>query len=549
MKAKRAGTAAVLLTVALIGPALPGVGGAAWAAPVRVGTAADASAGAGVQHAGSLVVRTDKGLVRGVRAAGVDSFLGLRYAAAPVGALRWRPPRPAAPWPGVLAADRYGNRCPALASTNGPRSETEDCLFLNVQRPAGARPGARLPVYFWIHGGGLINGSSNQHDGSKIVSEAGVVVVTINYRLGVFGFLGHPALTAEAGESGNYGLDDQQAALRWVRRNIAAFGGDPRQVTIGGESAGGWSVCAHLTSPGSRGLFVRAMIQSGSCVTTTEAAAEARGTSLAGTVGCTDAATAAGCLRAVPPGRLLDAFGSGAPMFVRGTTELPVDPRVAVHSGQFARVPVVDGANRDEGRTFAAGFIGSTQDQYTATVRGIFGANADAVLAHYPWPADADRFTAAYLVGAIFTDSGFVAGIGGCTVRSLTTDLARFTTTYGYEFDHRTGPGLSPQPAGYVWGAGHAAELAYLWPSFDNGMPIAPTFDAAERRLADDMVRYWGAFVRTGHPQVRGQARWPRYAPTRAVLSLRAGGHSTAISDGAYTAEHQCAFWNSLPTA
>ena len=497
---------------------------------------------------GSLVVHTDKGALRGVRSGGVDSFLGVRYAAPPVGSLRWSPPQPAQRWRGVLAADHYGNRCPALASTNGPLSVTEDCLFLNVQRPAGIHPGGQLPVYFWIHGGGLVNGSSNQHDGSKIVRETGVVVVTINYRLGVFGFLGHPALTAEeGGYASNYGFEDQQAALRWVHRNIAAFGGDPSQVTIGGESAGGWSVCAHLSAPASRGLFIGAMMQSGSCASRTESDADAQGTSVAAAVGCTTPATAPACLRQVPVNRLLNAWGTTAPAFVRGTAVLPLDPRVAVAQGRFAHVPVVNGSNRDEGRTFAAGLIGATQATFVAAVRNTFGANADAVLAHYPWPANADQFTPAYLLGAIFTDSGVIGqGIGGCGTRALSMDLARYTRTYAYEFDHRTGPGLTPIP-GYVWGAGHAAELAYLWPSFDNGIPIAPTFTAAERQLAHDMVAYWGAFVREGRPEVRGLTLWPPYNHAAQVLSLRAGGRSTVISDVTYVAEHQCRFWDSLP--
>jgi carboxylesterase type B len=213
--------------------------------------------------AGSLVVHTDKGKISGARSDGVDSFLGVPYAAPPVGALRWRPPQPPAAWTGVRAATQYGDRCAALASTNGARSDSEDCLFLNVQRPTGVAAGRRLPVYVFIHGGGLVNGSSNQAGGDKIVRETNAVVVSMNYRLGVFGFLGLPGLS-HAGE-GNYGFLDQQAALRWVQRNIAAFGGDPRQVTLGGESAGAFSVCAHLVARSSRGLFARAMMQSGSC--------------------------------------------------------------------------------------------------------------------------------------------------------------------------------------------------------------------------------------------------------------------------------------------
>ncbi|HEY7483095.1 MAG TPA: carboxylesterase family protein [Streptosporangiaceae bacterium] len=496
------------------------------------------------------VVRVDTGALRGARADGVDSFLGVPYAAPPVGDLRWRPPRPAASWHGVRDAVSYGNRCAALASTNGPESDTEDCLYLNVQRPANARPGKRLPVYFWIHGGGLVNGSSNQHDAGLIVRNTGIVVVTINYRLGVFGYLAHPALTREAGQSGDYGFMDQQAALRWVHRNIGAFGGDPRQVTIGGESAGGWSVCAHLTAPGSRGLFNRAIMQSGSCLTQTLSAGEATGTTIATAAGCADPATAAACLRGKSTTDLLQA-ASGASSFamVHGVPTLPTAPDTAVRNGDFAKVPVVIGANRDEGRTFAQGFIGQTQDQYVGFVRSAFGANADAVLAHYPWPAPgsqgADKFTPAYLVGAIFTDSGLVGQIGGCANRRLTQAFARSTRTYAYEFDHRTGPGLTPIP-GYVWGAGHAAELAYLWPGFDNGTPIAPTFNAAERRLALDMVRYWGSFVRAGRPAAAFSSPWTRYDHTRQILSLRAGGRSTLISDARLAAEHQCDFWDAM---
>ena len=494
---------------------------------------------------GGPVVRTENGALRGVLSDGVDNFLGVPYAAPPVGALRWRSPRPAASWRGVRDAVADGNRCAALASTNGPESDTEDCLYLNVQRPATARPCDRLPVYFFIHGGGLVNGSSNQHDAGLIIRNTGIVVVTINYRLGVFGYLAHPALTGEAGQSGNYGFMDQQAALRWVRGNIGAFGGDPRQVTIGGESAGGWSTCAHLTAPGSRGLFGRAIIQSGSCPTEPLSAAEATGTTIAAAAGCADVAGPAGCLRGKTTTELLAAAsGRGSFTMVHGVPALPAAPDSAVRAGDFAKVPVMIGANRDEGRTFAQGFIGQTREQYVAFVRSTFGADADAVLARYPWPATPDAFTPAYLVGAIFTDSGLVGQIGGCANRGLTQAFARATPTYAYEFGHRTGPGLAPTPAGYVWGAGHAAELAYLWPSFDNGTPIAPTFNAGERRLAIDMVRYWGSFVRVGRPAAAASATWTRYDGTLRTLSLRAGGRSALVSDARLVAEHQCGFWD-----
>jgi carboxylesterase type B len=495
-------------------------------------------AGAAAHAASGPVAHTDKGAVQGVRDQGVDSFLGIRYAAPPVGNLRWRPPQPAAPWPGVAPATAYGNRCAAAASTNGARTEAEDCLFVNVQRPTGLRAGDRRPVYVFIHGGGLVNGSSNQADMAAIVRQTGAVGVSFNYRLGVLGFLGLAGLTAEGGESGNYGFQDQQAALRWIQRNIAAFGGDPRQVTLGGESAGGWSVCGHLVAPGSRGLFGQAMMQSGSCYSQTQAQAETSGAALASAVSCGDPATAVACLRRTQVSKLIDAPQPSVAL-VHGTPTLPADPAVAVAAGKFARVPVVIGSNRDEGRTFAQGYIGSSEADYDGFVTSTFGARAPAVLARYPWPAPADRFTAAYLVGAIMTDSGLVAGIGGCSDRRLTQDLARWTTTYAYEFDHRTGPGLTPIP-GYVWGAGHAAELAYLFPSFDNGTPIAPTFNAAERRLARDMKAAWAGFA------FRGTPGWPSFSRGGVFESLRAGGLSRPIGDATFAAEHQCAYWDSV---
>jgi carboxylesterase type B len=288
------------------------------------------------------------------------------------------------------------------------------------------------------------------------------------------------------------------------------------------------------------------MMQSGSCFSRSQAQTETASLTFASAAGCTDAATALTCLRRQSAGALLDASASFSPgALTHGTSVLPVAPQAAVERGRFARVPIVNGANRDEGRTFAAGYIGWTRAQYEAWVRSSFRADAGAVLARYPWPARSDRFTAAYLAGAVLTDSGAIAGIGGCATLRLTDTFARYTRTYAYEFAARTGPGLTPIP-GYVWGAGHAAELAYLFPSFDNGTPIAPTFDAAERQLARNMVQYWGGFVFTGSPNAHGQAAWPRYDRTHRIMSLRPGGESRTISRTAYRSEHRCGFWDSL---
>jgi carboxylesterase type B len=483
--------------------------------------------------AGPPVAQTSEGTLRGVRGGTVEQFLGVRYAAPP---RRWELPRAPEQWSGVRAADRHGNPCPAPETPFGPGSVTEDCLFLDVVRPAGTRPGERRPVYFWIHGGSFVLGSAEPYDGTQLARETGAVVVSINYRLGVLGFLTLPSL----GEPGNYGFADQQAALRWVHRNIAEFGGDPRAVTIAGESAGGWSVCGHLASPGSRGLYARAVVQSGACVSQTADQAEAVGAQIAADAGC-GAPDPLPCLREAGTGTLVGA--SPVLMLLVDSATFTAPPAEAVREGRFTRVPVLLGATRDEARSFTVDYIGWTRERYVAWLRETFAADADAVYARYPWPASgADRFTPAYLAGAIATDAGFLAGIGGCPQRRLGHDFARYTRTYVYRFDHRTGPGPAAEPAGYVWGAGHVAELGYFWPTFGIGAPMRDRFGPAERRLSREMTRYWSAFVRTGTPQVPGQRYWPRHDRGHPVLSLRPG--ITVLRDAAVAREHMCAFWD-----
>lgn len=493
------------------------------------------------------VVETKAGSVRGVTADKIDSYLGIPYAAPPVGPLRWRAPQPPISWTGVRDAKAYGSRCPQGQSSNGPRSEAEDCLFINVQRPAGMAPDDRRPVFVFIHGGGLINGSSNQADMAAIVEETGVIGVTFNYRLGALGFLAHPALTAESGESGNYGLMDQQEALRWVHTNIANFGGDPDRVTIGGQSAGGWSVCAHLTAPNSAGLFSRAIIQSGSCISQSQNEADKGGEEIARQLGCSEGVEGTNCLRDASVSSIIDLPASGYPngyiIPVHGTSFLPRPPRRSISSGEFSRVPLVVGGNLDEGRTDTQGNIGWSKSDYLSWIGQTFASKSEQVIRMYPWPENSDKFTGAYLSGAIFTDSGLSAEIGGCATRRLASDFARYTDTHVYEFAHRTGPGLTPTLGDYQWGAGHAAELAYLFPSFDNGTPIAPSFNADEQSLAHDMKVYWAAFVQGKEPPTNLSA-WPPYGSNRQVLSLRPGGNTKLISDDELAREHNCAFWD-----
>ncbi|HEU5416527.1 MAG TPA: carboxylesterase family protein [Streptosporangiaceae bacterium] len=502
------------------------------------------------------IVRTRDGQLQGKYAEGISQFLGVRYAAPPVGALRWQAPQPARPWRGVRPATSYGNRCPQLPSGNGPRADTEDCLFLNVFAPAGSDPAAAprgrghghgLPVLFMIHGGGLTTGAGDQHDGALIVNDDHIIVVSINYRLGVFGFLDVPGLShSPLTANGNFGLLDQEAALRWVHRNIAAFGGDPDRVTIAGESAGGWSVCALMTSPLARGLFSGAIMESGSCASRTPADARSAGLAFAAQAGCPAAAAAASCLRGLPEATLLTASASYSALFASAGPELPVPPATAVAEGRYAKVPLLMGTNHDEGRTFTQGFAYDTEQQYVQQVDQQYGAQAPAVLAHYPWSAYASPYTAAYALGAIWTDSGFVTGIGGCPTQNLAATFARRSPTFFFQFDDRHAPGLNRSVPGYQWGAGHAMELAYLWPSFDNGYSLYDLLTPAQLQLSRQMVEWWGAFTRLGVPTAAGQPAWPSYASGR-LMSLRPGDRSRTIPASTFAAEHQCAFWNAQP--
>ena len=513
--------------------------------------AAAAAAGpASSRQGGGLVASTGDGKLQGKHDEGIDQFLGIPYAAPPVGALRWQPPQPAPPWPGIRSATSYGHRCAQLPSGNGPREDTEDCLYLNVFTPADYQPGrGGLPVMVMIHGGGLTTGAGDQHDGSLIVNTDHIVVVSFNYRLGVFGFLDVPGLgTSPLTADGNYGLLDQEAALRWVQRNIAAFGGDPRQVTIAGESAGGWSDCALMTSPLAPGLFRGVIMESGSCASRTPAQAQSAGLAFATAAGCPDAATAASCLRGQPESTLLTASASYSAEFASGGPELPQPPAQAVAEGDYARVPLLMGTNHDEGRTFAQGFAADTQQQYEQLIGELYGSLAPAVLQHYPWSAFASPYTAAYAIGAVWTDSGFITGIGGCPEQNLAAQFAGTTRTFFYQFDDRHAPGLNMDLPGYQWGAGHAMELAYLWPSFNNGFSLYDLLTPAQLELSHQMVVQWGAFTRFGTPEAPGQPFWPAYASGR-LMSLRPGGQSRTIPAATFGAEHQCAFWDANPSA
>ncbi|HYT94039.1 MAG TPA: carboxylesterase family protein [Gemmataceae bacterium] len=499
----------------------------------------------------SLLVTTDKGQVEGRTTGTVDEWLGLPYAQPPVGALRWAPPKPAASWTGVRSALPYGSRCAQLASGNGPRIDNENCLYANVYAPSVIATGKKLPVLFMIHGGGLLNGAGDQYDGSLLVQSDDIIVVTINYRLGPFGLLNLPGLSRSE-PAGNFSLLDMEAALRWTKANIAAFGGDPSQVTIAGESAGGLAVCSLLASPPAKGLFDRAIMESGSCRSNSEATAQAESLAFAKAAGCPTAATAAACLRGKGVASLVSASANYVPIFYTyGGADMPIPPLRAIASGRFNRVPILMGDNHDEGRLFTQGYAHDTREQYAQFVTTSFGSLAPKVLARYPLSAYPSPYRAAYAIGALLTDSWLYGGIGGCGAQEVASSLGKSTPVYFYQFDDRHAPGPNRSLPGYQFGAAHSMELAYLWPSFTNGYSLSAEFTPAQQELSRQMVAYWGAFTKSGSPDASGQPRWPAYPASAGadarLMSLRPGDQTRTITAATYGAEHQCSFWDSTP--
>ncbi len=490
------------------------------------------------------IVTTQEGPVRGVVSPRGQAFLGIPFAAPPVGERRFAPPAPAAAWQQVRDARNIGPACPqsGLLFTG---DSAEDCLTLNVYAPHNAVEGKDLPVMVWLYGGALALGSNGQYDPSLLAERQGVIVVAPNYRVGALGFLAHPALRGPG--EGNYGLLDQQAALKWVNRNIAAFGGSPTNITLFGESAGALSTCMHLLLPGSRGLFSRVILQSDSCAQPDTSLplpqAEAGGRLMARELGCDDDQTALACLRAIPVKKLYQAAsqrrGNGgkdgwAPM--TGGDVLPKPPLQAFLAGEGAAVPVLIGSNRDEGRLFAnfrAFGLGLLSRQgYEESVANALPGNTAAVLNQYDDIA-AKSYYQAY--ADIVTDSHFA-----CPVLTMHQLLGTQAPFYAYEFDDPDAPSSLPRaPFTPAMGSYHAAEIAYVfqrpWALGDPG-----DFTPRQRALSERIQQAWGAFARTGRPASAGQTAWEIFDGQRPyALSVHQTGY---VED--FAARHRCTFWN-----
>jgi para-nitrobenzyl esterase len=491
----------------------------------------------------SLVVATDKGAVRGFNDGGMRSFEGIPYAAPPVGNLRWKAPQPHARWKGVRAAMDFGQNCPQIGGFFGKASTNEDCLYLNVFTPAKAHAGSKLPVMFWIHGGALITGESNDYDPSALVKQ-GIVVVTINYRLGLLGFLAHPALAAETGgHSGDYGLMDQQAALGWVHTNIARFGGNAANVTVFGESAGGLSTRSQLVSPLAKGLFAKAIIESGAYSETlpTEAQAEAVGQTIATKVGCSDQSAA--CLRNVPVDQLLNAEAATTTSQLPNIdgNVLPTDYKTAFSTGNFNHVPVMSGSNHDEWGLFVALFQDlaghpSTAATYVSDIQTEFGVPAPvAALFASQYPVSAYG-SADLALRALGTDLVFA-----CNARTDVRNLSQFVPTYQYEFNDPNAPNVffGGTPLTFPMGAYHASEIQYIWPT-----PTSTPFTSAQQQLAASMQAYWANFAKKSDPNGAGLPTWPTFsASNEQTQELVPPTPTTATT---FAADHKCAFWSAV---
>jgi para-nitrobenzyl esterase len=509
-------------------------------------------------HGQGPFVFTFSGPVRGtVSSTGIREFLGIPYGAPPVGNLRWRPPVPHEPWFTPLDATQFANHCPQPASPFGIASVTEDCLFLNVFTPASNDFFRLRPVMVWIHGGALVTGESNDYDPTALVNDS-VIVVTINYRIGALGFLAHPAFAAEStdpdhdgvsatGFAGDYGIMDQQLALRWVRDNILFFGGDPLNVTVFGESAGGLSVFTQLTSPPAANLFHKAIIESGAYNLNTQslATAESAGSAFATAAGC--ASQTAACLRALPVATILANEDPQGYTPNLDASFYPLSLGTALATGQFAHVPVIQGSNHDEWRLFTAldfdlnpavGPIPNNEPAYEAALASLVGpAAAPLVAAEYPLPAFPSADLAYATAG---TDVVFA-----CPALFADEFMSSFTPLSAYEFNDENAPEDFLPPVSFPYAAAHASELQYLFT-----LPLTvphPPLNAQQLQLSAAMQRYWTDFAKSASPNSPAVPPWAPFNPL--LGDFQSLVPPSPSQETNFATAHNCAFWAALLAA
>jgi len=505
------------------------------------------------KYSNPAVVVTGKGAVRGVIANGVREFKGIPYSQPPVGELRWSMPQPASAWSGILDATKYKNACPQVERYGLTESSyTEDCLYINVTAPYSGKKDLKRKraVIVWLHGGAFVGGSSALYPLDSMAKSGDVVVVSMNYRLGIFGFTAHPAFDAD--HNGGYGLEDQRAALRWVKQNIAAFGGDPNNITIAGESAGAAGVCMHILAPDeTTGLFHKAITQSAGCVTPLPSLEDGKkiGQQVAKLVGCNDEATALACLRKKPVKELLDAATTVAGssivtyMPVIGTKTVPLPGAQAIPAGKFVKVPMLSGGTRDELRLYVAyamqGGQAINKDNYADLLKETYGTNAEAIAGQYPL---SDYSSAPSALGTVWSDFRSDVGINNCIYLETAKLIRKSVPVYQFVFADRTAPAVTTNP-GFEMGAVHSSELIYQFPHFDNTTKLAgPDLAPASQKLAEQMMAYWTSFAKTGTPSAPDSPVWQPFTSDDKVMNLEPGKIGYFNSSVA----HKCGFWKSL---
>jgi para-nitrobenzyl esterase len=463
-------------------------------------------------------VKTDAGLVQGISSDGLTVYRGVPFAAPPVGPLRWREPQPVAPWTGVRPTTAFAPACMQTGVSmpgEAPPTVSEDCLYLNVWTPAhGAHE--RLPVLVWIYGGGFSNGSASMplYWGDKLARK-GVIVVTVAYRVGPFGYFAHPELTAESPHrsSGNYGVEDQVAALGWVQHNIEAFGGDPGRVTIAGQSAGAASVSILMASPLAKGLFHGAIAESGGMFEPMQLApgyqlakAEKDGAAYAKSLGASSLAE----LRALPASVV--AAGHWGPVVhpVIEPYAMPVSPYDVFAAGKQNDVPILVGSNADEARSLATDLDKVTAANFEAGIAKAWGPLPPQLLAPYPHATDAQALKA-----RLGFERELRFGWDDWAWARLETATGKHGVYY-YHFAHT--PPFSAQSVYAGWGPSHFAELWYV---FDHlNQEPGWHWTAADHRLAGEMTSYWANFVKAGDPNGASLPAWPRFDKSGRVLVL-----------------------------
>lgn len=506
-------------------------------------------------RAGALEVATESGLVRGLEKPDHHLFLGVPYGESMGGAGRWLPLEPVRPWTEVREANMFGSICPQQKV--GQAVGDDNCLFLNVTIPIvqANETSGEFPVMVWIHGGAHVQGAGSEYGAELLAVKGRVVVVTLNYRLGAFGFASLPGFSGSGGRiSAETGLEDQQAALRWVQRNIKNFGGDPKNVTLFGESAGGIHTCLHLVSPKAKGLFHKVIMQSGSCATPSFRpgmymptylenipayrdlqSSISSGEKFAEKVGCKDPATQVQCLQNLDNAKLLKEQAEAvAP--VAGGSLLPEDPLQAISRGSFNKVPIIYGTTRDEHQFYHALYkvlaakMPKDEKGLEEYVRQAVGEkHVTEVLSRYPLTS----FPSVELAWIrMVTDSSWA-----CPSLELGRTLSKYGPVWAFEFADDDAPPMV-LPMVMARGPTHGSELAYLFKT-----PVRKRLKPKQIELSDQMIRYWSEFARTGNPQSAIGIAWPKFSGKDGHVQNLAPDDLRSVS---FSKDHQCDLWLGL---